>query len=1042
MRFPIQRRLAVGFSLALLALVVARLLAYRSATGRSDSEHWVAHTQETLAALASTLSAVQEAESGQRGFLITGSKHYLHLSYAARNTADQRIAILKGLTQDNAQQQATLGELHAAVRRRFQVLDGTLHEYDKGGFEAAARVIRTDRGGAAMRTVRNLIDRLEADEQRLLQSRSDAAQATARRGNLVFAAVSALELLLLVLAAWQIERSIRQRDRAAAALRAAQQRANDDLRFRMAAIVESSEDAIISKTLDGVVTTWNAAAERIFGYRAIEAIGRPMSFIIPPERQLEEIGILDRLRHGDRVEPFETVRLTRVGERIDASVAVAPIRDADGRVVGASNIARDVTARKRVEQALRVSEARIAGIVSAYTNAVITIDARGTIDFVNPATLSMFGYTEAELLGQNVKVLMPHPHAVAHDNYLQNYHRTGERRVIGMDREIEAQRKDGTTFPIELSVSEIPPDGPGGARRFAGVIRDITSRKRTEARILQLNADLRRKVAELETLFAVAPIGVSVAMDPECHEIRANPALSEMLGFPSGANVTKTPANGQAAAPFKVLQAGRELSPDQLPMQRAARQGEAVTNVPFELVRADGQVTPIIGNAAPLFDEVGIPRGAIGVFWDVTELRRADELRVAKEAAEAANRAKDDFLATISHDLRTPLGAILLSAECLRRDRLAPAQRRLVDEIEECAHAQSRLIEDILDATRILHGKLRVDLRPLELRAVVRAAVGAVAATARQRGIQILVDHDGDRRGHNGDGHNGAGHNGDGRDDPRVMGDSLRLQQVCWNLLTNALKFSRRGSTIRVRTGHDDSSVWARVIDQGKGIDADFLPHVFDRLAQSAGATTRRHSGLGLGLSIVRHIAELHGGQVTAESEGPGRGATFTVTLPRAPVAEDGLGRHGKNGQTAGGLEQVPSLGGVRVLVVGPGEEPRESLALVFGLCGAQVQSAASVDAAWATCQEWRPHVVVTEEPAIGTDGLTLPRKICGLAAGAGQTPIVALLESLPAEVDLDGGYDLVLPRLADPGEVMAAVTRLAARATRGAQVVEESRDT
>jgi len=547
-------------------------------------------------------------------------------------------------------------------------------------------------------------------------------KARAPIGPAEFVGVTAFELALLALVGCLIYRYVRQRDQAAAALQKAQQRVHFESQARLAAVVESSVDAIISKTLDGVITTWNAGAQSIFGYTADEAIGRPISFLIPVDRQEEE-GILKRLHCGERVEAFETVRVTRDGRLIDVSVAVSPIRDADGNVVGASKIARDVTDRKRIERALRESQARTTAIVNAAVDGILTIDGRGIIEFVNPAAISTFGYTEAELIGQNINLLMPEPFVSEHDGYLAKYHKTGERKIIGIGREVEAQRKDGSTFPADLAVSEIPADAPGSLPRFAGILRDVTARKRAEA------------------------------------------------------------------------------------------------------------------------------------------------LRVARDAAEAANRAKDDFLAAVSHDLRTPIGSILLLAELLRRKNPTEEQRRKIDAIKEAAQAQSRLIEDILDATRVLHRTLKLDLRPVGLAAVVRAAVEAVEPMAREKGVGIAVEE--------------VDPGGSGLP---VRGDELRLQQVFWNLLTNGVKFSQRGTEVRVWMGPDESGIRVRVIDQGEGIAPEFLPHVFDRMSQAPGATAQRQSGLGLGLSIVRHIVELHGGLVRAESDGPRRGATFTVKLPRPKI--------------------------------------------------------------------------------------------------------------------------------------------------------------
>jgi len=262
---------------------------------------------------------------------------------------------------------------------------------------------------------------------------------------------------------------------------------SEEAQFRLAAIVESSEDAIIGKTLDGVVTSWNAAAEQLFGYSAAEMIGQPLAILIPPDRVQEEELILERIRSGLKVEHYETVRRRKDGTEITASLTISPIRDSRGKVVGASKIVRDITERKEGERALLSREAQLRSILETVPDAMIVIDERGRIQSFSTAAERLFGYTTTEALGRNVAMLMPSPYREAHDGYLARYLSTGERRIIGIGRIVVGRGKDGHTFPIELSVGEVNTEG---RRLFTGFIRDLTERHEHDRRLQEVQAEL------------------------------------------------------------------------------------------------------------------------------------------------------------------------------------------------------------------------------------------------------------------------------------------------------------------------------------------------------------------------------------------------------------------------------------------------------------------------------------------------------------------------------------------------------------------------
>jgi len=262
---------------------------------------------------------------------------------------------------------------------------------------------------------------------------------------------------------------------------------NDPAMRLLAAIVQSSEDAIISKTLDGRVTSWNKAAERIFGYTAEEMLGRPISLLAPPGRADEMRGILDRIRDGERVEHYETERRRKDGKIIQIALTVSPIRDQAGRVVGASKIARDITEAKLAASALSESEAHLRSILDTVPDGMVVIDEHGIIQSFSVTAERMFSYTAEEVRGRNVSMLMPSPYRENHDGYIARYLATGERRIIGLGRVVAGQRKDGSTFPMELSVGEVKGERH---RLFTGFVRDLTERQRTRQRVQELQSEL------------------------------------------------------------------------------------------------------------------------------------------------------------------------------------------------------------------------------------------------------------------------------------------------------------------------------------------------------------------------------------------------------------------------------------------------------------------------------------------------------------------------------------------------------------------------
>jgi PAS domain S-box-containing protein len=635
-------------------------------------------------------------------------------------------------------------------------------------------------------------------------------------------------------------------------------RPSDTLTYRhLARVIESSDDAIVSRDLDGIITSWNRAAERMFGYTAEEAVGRSIRMIIPDERQSEEDAVLHEVRAGRAVSHFETVRRTKSGTRIPISLTVSPIYDDAGTVIGASKIARDISDRRRADLATQ----HLAAVVQFSDDAIVTKDLDGTITSWNAAAERMFGYTAAEAIGRSVRMLIPPDRQTEEDTVLARI-RAGH----AVDHfETIRLRKDGTTIVISLTVS-------------------------------------------------------------------------------------------------------------------------------------------------PILDETGVVVGASKIARDISERVRLLAL------AQQASRAKDDFLAVLSHELRTPLHAIVGYTRLLRGGVLSGEKAtRAIEALERNSHALGQMVEDVLDISRIASGKVRLDVQPIELSQVVHHAISSVLPAADAKGVRIetVIDP---------------------RSGP-VSGDPARLQQVVWNLLSNAVKFTPRHGRVHVALERVDSYIELVISDTGAGIAPQFLPHVFDQFSQYDTGLTRRSGGLGLGLSIVRHIVEMHGGTVEASSPGTDQGSTFRIRMPTrivhaTPIA---AGTHPTTSQLP--VTALGSLKSVRVLAVDDEAEARTLLRVVLEAAGAEVHIVASAEEVLAYLQTAQPDVILADVGMPDMDGFEMIARIRmspdRLVRDVPAAALTAFARPEDRTKALQSGFEMHLAKPVDPSELVASVATLVRRRRR-----------
>ncbi len=540
----------------------------------------------------------------------------------------------------------------------------------------------------------------------------------------------------------------------------------DAIARRLAAIVESSDDAIVSKDLNGIVLSWNQAAERMFGYTADEMIGTSIRRLIPDDRQIEEDTVLASIRAGTRVEHFETIRRTRDGRFVPISLSVSPILDASGTVIGASKIARDISDRKHAEQLAARTAQRDAFLAEATLALTQSLDYEQTLR----ALAGLIVPYLADYCAFDVVAAEGHIVRIATTHVLR------EKAEMAEDIRARYDDSDAPTSPQRVMRTRTP-----------ALIRDITD----EMLVASARGDRDR-------LAAVRSLGLLsyICMPMVAHD--------RTLG----------------AMTLATAESGRRFSEDEV---RVASDLAARSAMAIDTAQSYRQM-------------------------------------------QGANRLKDEFLATLSHELRTPLNAVLGYARMLQSGAIAKEKvAQALEVIDRNATALAQIVEDVLDVSRIVLGKARMRVEPTDVREVVEDAVATVQPAADAKSIKVNCTL------------------GDGV--AVVAGDHSRLQQVVWNLLTNAVKFTPRDGCIDVSIRQDDTHVTVVVRDTGIGFPPAFRPHMFERFRQAESGTTRPHGGLGLGLSIAQHIVEMHGGTIEAESAGQGKGATFSVRLPARRVS-------------------------------------------------------------------------------------------------------------------------------------------------------------
>ncbi|XXX71731.1 PAS domain S-box protein [Sorangium sp. So ce134] len=776
---------------------------------------------------------------------------------------------------------------------------------------------------------------------------------------------------------------------------------------------------------DGRIVEANDAYLRLVGYTREElaaGLVRWDAGVPPEERAADERARAELLSSRWRFTPFERTYVRRDGTRIKVLVSGCLLpagRFEDGGFV----LAFDLTALRRAEEAFRQSEQIFRAIGDSIDYGVWISDREGGNIYTSEAFLRMAGLTQAQCSeGKWLDAMHPDDrHKVA---IFARCLRTGE----PFEEELRYVGADGAVHPTLSRAAPIR-DERGEITSWVGLCLDISRLKRTEEALREserrlraaldeatralaererLEGELHRRERQLTSLMANSP-DVIYRMDLE--DLRCtfmSPTSPAVTGLPPEHYVGKTPREN--GLPLEVCEAGEAAC-------REARRTGKPQRMEFSLGarRFRARYIPELG-----------PDGAVesfmGITEDVTAERLAEEERqklleserAARDEAERVSRVKDDFVATLSHELRSPINAILGWARILRgRAQQEPqALARGLEVIERNARLQADMVSELLDMSRIVSGKLRLDVQQVDLPAVLQGSLEAVKLAAEAKAIAVSASVDPEASA--------------------LRGDPARIQQVAWNLLSNAVKFTPAGGRIDVALRRAGAHAELSVTDTGPGIAPQFLPHLFERFRQADASSTRKHGGLGIGLSIVKHLVELHGGTVAVASPGEGLGATFTVTLPLAGVSPQAPGAAQRPASArAEALADYPAaeLTGVRVLVVDDQPDAREVAQRVLEECAACVTTAGSAAEAMAALERERPDVLVSDLGMPGEDGFQLIRRVRGLGpARGGATPAVALSALARAEDRaraLGAGYQAHVAKPLDPAELVGVVAAL-----------------
>ena len=607
----------------------------------------------------------------------------------------------------------------------------------------------------------------------------------------------------------------------------------------LAAIVRSSQLAVIAQTVDGIVTVWNAAAEHVYGYPAEEMLGRDIATTFAPETADAERQLHQRVAAGHAGAGYRQTRIRPDGSRVDVVMSVSPVRDPDGAIVGVASISRPVSAEERAATLL-------AALLDAAPDAVICVGEDGRVVAANARVTDLFGYDRDALVGAPLETLVPDHVAEQHVDHRREWFAAPQTRPMGLGLDLSGRRRDGTTFPVAVSLA---PTRVDGTPLVVAAIRDVTQGRDAAERLRVSEERLRLLAENVEAVFTLQ------TLEPR-RVLYVSPQFERLTGYPAERLVddpeffTTTVVHPADRATF--YRVANEWV-------RTGRSGHG----DHRIVRADGEVRWVRSALAPVPTPGTSEVRIVTTSEDITEqVLAAERLADAEAEARAANDAKNEFLSRMSHELRTPLNAILGFGQLLEIELAGTTSEPSVHHVLRAGRHLLTLINEVLDFSRIEAGEMSMSIEPVSVPALLGEVRDLMSPVADAGGVRLVVEH--------------------GDADAWVLADAQRLRQVLLNLVGNAIKY-HRGGTVRIDWEAGSGSWRLRVADDGPGIPTELQDRLFtpfDRL----GAENSGIEGTGVGLAISKGLVELMRGSVSVDSE-PGRGSLFVVDLPSAPPA-------------------------------------------------------------------------------------------------------------------------------------------------------------
>ena len=848
------------------------------------------HTYVTIKSANDLLSDLKDAETGQRGYLLTGDAVYLVPYLSVRDNIGDSLEQLRQLILISSAQKH-MEVLAPLIDAKLPELKQITELQRTSGMTAALALMRSGQGKRLMDSIRNEINSIIEIEENMLVEREAEFQSNNRRMLIIITIVSLFTLLVSLLLIYSIYRHTKQQTKDLVHLETQHlleiqeatnkqlQHANVTLQVseeNLAVTLNSIGDAVIATDVQALVTRLNPIAEELCGWTMAEALGRPVDEIFhiinKDTRKPATIPIMTTLEHGTiQGLANHTVLIARDGSECDIADSCAPIRNHDGQVIGAVLVFRNVSREYKVQQSLRDSAAQIQTILNTVADGIVTLHSRGgIIETVNPATEQMFGYTAAELVSQNFSLLIPELNLEQRNGSLEHYSASDEARAVGLGREVSGLRKDGSFFPMEIAVSEM---WLGNERHFTAILRDVSARKRAEEELLKAGA-LQRAIFESANFSSIATDAKGVIQI-------FNVGAERMLGYTAAEVMNKiTPADISdpneviARAAALTIELGTEIKPGfEALVFKASRGIEDIYELTY--IRKDGSRFPAVVSVTALRDAQNDIIGYLLIGTDNTarklieaERERLDqvlqdqnaELHEAKLVAEKANMAKSEFLSNMSHDLRSPLNAILGFAQLMQSDSPppTPAQASSIDQILQGGWYLLKLINEILDLSVIESGRMSLSPEPVSLREVMLECQTMIESQAQKRDIKLIFTQ-----------FNNSWF---------VNADRTRVKQVVLNLLSNAIKYNREKGTVVVECiVKTPGRIRISITDTGAGLSPENIGQLFqpfNRLGQESST----EQGTGIGLVLSKRLVELMDGEIGVEST-VGVGSVFWIEL-------------------------------------------------------------------------------------------------------------------------------------------------------------------